>query len=996
MLRVLLALIIFIACSETPLQASHYMGGHIEWEWQKNDTLLINVYSFRDCRGEYLMSSGLQVKGLCGGKDTILYSGKVQIKTVRGFNCISACSPCTSTCNNIGAQEYLFSYKLYAGKYKCCDLALTYIGDVRNSSITTGAADQRMVLKAKLSTCADKRTNSPHFENPDYGIFTVDQCVEINFGKNIYPGFKDSLVYKLTPPLQDTNKSVSISSPYSYVSPIDYNGIGTGTKTWDRPKYCYGFSLDNQYGILHFKPKSQEVGQMAILIETWRKDTAGIYRKISELTRDIQLIVRASNANYPVVTDHKKNYYFVAGTNNCLSIQGYDMDSAKIEWNNYDSLQTSLAADTFFTDYFKGEWCWTPGKSYVSSKPYYIFPRIYNAACPIPGIDYREYKIFVVDTPEVAPNFLVNPSSKQCYFLNTFTFKNTTKDSLSFLTYLWDFGDGDTSTKISPVKSFRNIGKYKVTLYTFFKNKLLDSAVQEVQTLQTPKVLFEMSADTVCSGTHVQFSDSTTYAGNDSLIYKWDFGDGTYSNVRNPNHLYTSNLFKVYDVKLEISTPEGCVQSLAKKIRVLPKPAPAFTINALTKCRYQGTFVFTNTTPADPLNLFFWDFGDGTSSTLKNPSHIYKKTGTYRVKLLVKKQSVDSCTDSAIRTVVVTGPVPSFTVSNTAMCLTGNKFIFTDNSKADSNGTLAYNWSFGDGVTASTKTVTHIYAKAGKFKVLLTVTSSTGCRDTFTRFVWVTLPQNKTSFTVNSKQQCFKGNSFIFTNTTNSGSASAAYLWRFGDGDSALSKDAAHIYKNPGNYIVRLYSIDSNSCPDSAIITVTVYASPQGNITGPATAYTGDTVLYRYNNVENSTLQWLATGGIIIGANTEDSVSINWGNGQSGTVMLVVSSINNCVDTFAKTVALGTNGLKENPFLPGFNLFPNPTSGKLYLQCNREQPVEITVQLFDALGQNHFFANLYMEAHSTKEFDFTGLPKGFYFIKIEAAGHFSMHKIIIH
>jgi gliding motility-associated-like protein len=154
-------------------------------------------------------------------------------------------------------------------------------------------------------------------------------------------------------------------------------------------------------------------------------------------------------------------------------------------------------------------------------------------------------------------------------------------------------------------------------------------------------------------------------------------------------------------------------------------------------------------------------------------------------------------------------PVPSASVNNNAQCRVGNKFIF-NNSSTNAVGEMFYLWKFGDGDSALTRNVTHIYDSAGTYRVVMCVYSSSACGDSTVMIVnvWENLVAD---FSIN--KVCI-GKPLQLVNKTIVPVISVAhYLWSFGNGISSTQKDPpVQTYPVAGNYIVSLTTW-SDQCP---------------------------------------------------------------------------------------------------------------------------------------------------------------------------------------
>lgn len=289
---------------------------------------------------------------------------------------------------------------------------------------------------------------------------------------------------------------------------------------------------------------------------------------------------------------------------------------------------------------------------------------------------------------------------------------------------------------------------------------------------------------------------------------------------------------------------------------VNPSPKAGFATNAQIQCLTGNQFVFTDTSSITfGTMLYNWDFGDGNSSTVSNVNHSYAAPGIYNVKLLVTSDK--GCTDSAAFTVTVyDSPVAAFDSDIKEHCLTGNNFTFT-NSSTLGTGTMSYSWNLGDGTIATTRDVTHSYATAGVFPVTLTVTTEKGCTSDSSFNITVN-PQPVVGFSEPNAQQCFGNNQFNFINSSTLPAGTMQYLWSFGDGTTATTRDATHSYTVPGNYTVKLVVESGKGCADSTTQTVTVlkYAFADFDVE-PACIDMPLPLFNRTINTSNSVLQYL-------------------------------------------------------------------------------------------------------------------------------------------
>jgi len=214
----------------------------------------------------------------------------------------------------------------------------------------------------------------------------------------------------------------------------------------------------------------------------------------------------------------------------------------------------------------------------------------------------------------------------------------------------------------------------------------------------------------------VTFTDKST---GTPTKWQWNFGDGSKSFVQNPTHKYSKS--GVYTVSLTVKNAKGSnTVTKTDYITVITKPVSNFT-SSVTSGKAPLTVTFTDKSTGTP-GVWKWSFGDGTTSTLKNPTHEYSKAGVYTVSLTVKNAVGSNTVTKTDYIIVVTKPVAAFSASPTSgkVPLT---VTFTDKSAGTPT---KWKWSFGDGTTSTQQNPKHKYSKAGKYTVTLTVTNAAG------------------------------------------------------------------------------------------------------------------------------------------------------------------------------------------------------------------------------------------------------------------------------
>ncbi len=222
------------------------------------------------------------------------------------------------------------------------------------------------------------------------------------------------------------------------------------------------------------------------------------------------------------------------------------------------------------------------------------------------------------------------------------TFTNTSENAV---TYLWDFGDGTTSTVQNPAHTFPDVGSYEVKLTATNETLTAEKIVTIEITQFEPVANFTHASN---NGYHTPSIVTFTNTSQNASTYLWDFGDGTTSTSQNPAKTYSAT--GSYTVKLT-ATSGALTSEKTVVIQITPfQPVAAFTHTSNNGYIAPSTVTFTNgsTNTASVV----WDFGDGSpTSTTLNPVHSYTTPGTYTVTLTATNETL---TDVETKTITIT------------------------------------------------------------------------------------------------------------------------------------------------------------------------------------------------------------------------------------------------------------------------------------------------------------------------------------------------------
>lgn len=431
------------------------------------------------------------------------------------------------------------------------------------------------------------------------------------------------------------------------------------------------------------------------------------------------------------------------------------------------------------------------------------------------GISKKD--IVVIDAPKAS---FISSNTFSCLPPLTVNFTNTST-SVGAINYLWEFGDGSTSTSFSPTHIYTTNGTFDVTLIVSNQKGCIDSIVKSKEVIiQSISASMIATPTTVCVGESISFTNTTQKA----TASRWKFGDGASSTIFNTSHTYASS--GTYTITL-ISSANTCSDSTRAIVVVNPIPHADFLADTASACSVPFAVNFKNTTTSG--GTYSWNFGDGSTSTLTDPVHSYTAAGTYTVSLIAYN-TTGTCSDTIIKKKYITiiRPVANFSHAVDSGCVPHTvNFLSTSTTTIDQ--IKNYIWDFGDGntVVAATPLTLHSYTTTGIFSVKLTIRTKNGCEDTLTCRSCIRVGVKPTAnFTMSDDTVCY-GVPVAFTDQSTN---ATGWKWIFGDGGTSLLKNPTHVYTDTGTFKPFLIAFN-NGCPDTSAIKKIVVLPPRARFT---------------------------------------------------------------------------------------------------------------------------------------------------------------------
>jgi PKD repeat protein len=474
-------------------------------------------------------------------------------------------------------------------------------------------------------------------------------------------------------------------------------------------------------------------------------------------------------------------------------------------------LSDSLKIDHNLQFYESYEWDFGDGTKQTATYPSHLYTNSGKYAITLKAIG-KDGCIQIFNLPHLVEisnpiaDFEVVGEKHGCNNLLV-SFKNLSTESEE---WLWNFGNGITSVDKNPNIEF-GVGSYTVELIARKNGCSSTILYSDIIVVDSINVDFKYSQDKICLPATVTFDDLST----DAMEWLWDFGDGSQSVEKRPTHVFITHPTK--GVTLQIKNSNGCISQLTK-------PLDTFFKSEFSADKYDICIPDQITFKSSTLNatVWFWDFGDGNTSSIENPTNTYEQQGEYTVKLIT--QSVSGCYDTLVQENVIN-----------AMYLKSN-FVATVeegvcapiivNFENQSIGATKYVWEFGDGTTSESKNPLHVYTTVGNFDVRLVASNDQGCSNEFSISNLVTTNGPQAKISISDSIVCDPA----MIQFSDMSTSATKWEWFFGDGTSSETQNPEHQYAKAGSYIVSLLATDDLGCLELVKSdSIRVYPTPKAN-----------------------------------------------------------------------------------------------------------------------------------------------------------------------
>lgn len=390
----------------------------------------------------------------------------------------------------------------------------------------------------------------------------------------------------------------------------------------------------------------------------------------------------------------------------------------------------------------------------------------------------------------------------------TFTDQSTPGDG-TITNIAWDFGDGNAASGTTVKYTYNVGGSYDASAIVTNSFGCSSSIPVTITPEATPEPAFSSNVQGSCKAPlNVQFSNQTTMntTGDPTVLYTWDFGDGSTSTDMEPTHQYTAE--GKYTITLTASSPSGCKKTITKTNYIqIATIAADFTI-AEKLCK-NTALNFKNTTTPAPASAV-WTFSDGDVQNSIDAIKVFSTPGTYTVNLSC--QTIDGCQANVTKTITIAdAPSASINALPTTACSVPVNVTLT----GVTSGATSWQWDFNDNTPkATTQNTTHQYTNEGTYNVMLIASNAAGC--TANAYKTITVQKPILSINVTPETEGCVPLSTQFSPRIGSADPVVSYAWDFGDGDKSTAQSPPHIFTREGTFIVTLTITTQGGCTQTA------------------------------------------------------------------------------------------------------------------------------------------------------------------------------------
>lgn len=411
--------------------------------------------------------------------------------------------------------------------------------------------------------------------------------------------------------------------------------------------------------------------------------------------------------------------------NNALQTSFTSNDSLCIFGNSFDFVASSTGPATTEYSWYFGQQAniqSTTGQT-VNGVQFSQTGHIPITLNAVDGQCEAEYVDSVYIFPEPIADMTL-PNNIECEGL-TIQFNDNSQNANN---YEWDFGGTGTSTNESPSHTFPGPGTYDVTLISGSTSTCKDTVMETITLYEQLFVSFA-TQDSSCV-TNNSFDFDGTVSGPSGSSFVYNFGPNASIQTSSDVDVNNVSFNTTGDVTVTLTGSFlTCTETYTEQIYLYSPPTIDFGLAPGRQCApYTAQFIDMST--AETGITYDWDFGDGTTSSQQNPSHLYDQVGNYPVTLTISTAAgcIDTLTLLQADLINVRPtPVAGFSVTPDYTDICNSVITFID----ESQDATKYTYIYGDGTEYSgPDSPAHLYLTAGRHYPVQIVENDWGCSDT--------------------------------------------------------------------------------------------------------------------------------------------------------------------------------------------------------------------------------------------------------------------------
>jgi PKD repeat protein len=406
----------------------------------------------------------------------------------------------------------------------------------------------------------------------------------------------------------------------------------------------------------------------------------------------------------------------------------------------------------------------------------------------------------------------------------------------TILSYVWSLGDGAQKEGRAIQHAYDKPGRYQATLTVQDDAGVANSSVSDRLTvvINAPPIAQAKSVRKAAVGEDIEFDGRSSKDPDGEIVeYLWDFGDGT--QARGASVVYAYNRPGRYPVTLTVRDNSNLLSSTRSDAFVVVVNAPPVAQAGKDQMVSSSEVHFDGTASTDAdgrIAHYFWEFGDGASSSEPAPMHVYQNPGVYIARLTVSDDSGTNRNMSIDTLKIVINAAPIADAGADQVGAPDQQLTFDASGSIDPDGsTQAFFWDFGDGNTASGPRVAHQYANSGTYTVSLMVQDDTGHA--------AAVGYDEAKVVINTAPVAHAGNDVLAApedvvqlsaaNSFDLDGKIVSYRWQFSDSDQVVEEmEPRRTYRTPGVYTARVtVTDDSGAINDTAQDDVTLRINHQ-------------------------------------------------------------------------------------------------------------------------------------------------------------------------